>query len=75
MAEAEAQRRGARARASDGFGGGGRWGLDLYTRLLTRQSKPEFTFSLMSTLSVTTTGNDNRLIIADKSSIPADKDV
>ena len=74
MAEAEAQRRGARARASDGFGGGGRWGLDLYTRLLTRQSKPEFTFSLISTLSVTT-GNDNQLIIADKLSIPADKDV
>ena len=33
-----------------------------------------FTFSLISTLSVTT-GNDNRLIIADKSPIPADKDV
>ena len=73
MAEAEAQRRGARARASDGFGGGGRWGLDLYTRLLTRQSKPEFTFSFISTLSVAT-AND-RLIIADKSSISADKDI
>ena len=33
-----------------------------------------FSFSLISTLSVTT-GNDNRLIIADKSPIPADKDV
>ena len=33
--------------------------------------RPGFTFSLISTLSVTT-GNDNRLIIADKSPMPAD---
>ena len=33
-----------------------------------------FSFSLISTLSVAT-GNDNRLIITDKSPIPADKDV
>ena len=38
------------------------------------EQRPGFTFSLISTLSVTT-GNDNRLIIADKSPIPADKDV
>ena len=36
--------------------------------------RPGFTFSLISTLSVTT-GNDNRLIIVDKSPIPPDKDV
>jgi hypothetical protein len=41
---------------------------------VTAEDQPGFTFSLISALSVTT-GNDNRLIIADKSPILADKDV
>ena len=43
-------------------------------RFLARPTMSGFTFSLIITLSVTT-GNDNRLIIADKSPIPDDKDV
>ena len=46
----------------------------LLLQLNSPSSVPGFTFSLTTTLSVTT-GNDNRLIIADKSPIPDDKDV
>ena len=46
----------------------------LLLQLNSPSSVPGFTFSLISTLSVTT-ANDNRLIIADKSSIPTGKDV